>query len=200
MNRLRDLQQTFSDNLFDPEAQDVFLSIGPGSFEPAQRMQIYRNNVFIGLTEALRAVYPVIEKLVGEGFFLYACNEYIHRFPSTSGDLHEYGSSFDSFLRSFEPAQTLPYLHGVATLEWSYHEVYHEADSEGLNLERLSAVAANQYCALCFSLNPACRLTQSRFPIVEIWRVNQDDYEGDQAVDLDSGGGQCPDSPKRGRS
>ena len=36
---------------------------------------VYRNNVFGCLTRALANTYPVVEKLVGEGFFKYAASQ-----------------------------------------------------------------------------------------------------------------------------
>ena len=43
----------------------------------ARRVQVYRNNVRTNLTGALKSIYPVVEKLVGDGFFNYTAAEYI---------------------------------------------------------------------------------------------------------------------------
>ncbi len=187
MPGLREVQERFSANVLDADAVGIAADVKAGAFEPRLRLQVYRNNVFTGLTDALRAVYPVVEKLVGEGFFLYASNEFIKRNPSTSGDLHAFGSGFGSFLATFEPAKKLSYLPDVAQLEWNYHEVYHEADADAMDVDALQLIAPDQYERLQFRLNPACRLMQSVFPVIEIWRVNQEGYSGDQTVDLDAG-------------
>ena len=76
----------------------------------------------------------------------------------------------------------------MARLEWLFHEIYHEADVDGMELGALGQVAPDQYEQLVFQLNPASRLMRSRFPVSEIWRVNQDGYGGDPVVDLDAGG------------
>ena len=188
MPGLRELQQQFSANIFDANAEEVLGHVFSGTFDAGQRTQIYRNNIITGFTEALRSVYPVVERLVGEGFFLYAANGYINRHPSASGNLHSYGAGFASFLSNFEPAQGLKYLSDVAKMEWCYHEVYHERDTASLDLEVLSQIDPTCYGSLRFELNPASRLMQSEFPILDIWRVNQEGYKGSQTVDLDSGG------------
>lgn len=188
MPGLRNIQEHFSASIFDCAAEAIFDNVAPGAFEPRQRLQIYRNNVVTGFTDALRAVYPVIEALVGEGFFLYAASEFINRHPSTSGDLHDFGREFGMFLAAFEPAGNLPYLPDVARLEWNYHEAYHEADADALDIHALGQVPPDRYEQLRFRLHPACRLMRSEFPIIEIWHVNQEDYEGDQTIDLGSGG------------
>ena len=187
MYGLRELQERFKQNLLDEGATGILNCVDSGSFEPSQRTQIYRNNVFTAFTDALRAVYPVVARLVGDGFFLYAAHQYIKQFPSTAGDLHDYGQHFTSFLKTFDAAQELKYLPDVALLEWYYHEVYHERDSTQLDLQALAKVDPSWYESLRFELNPGYRLMHSTYPIVDVWRVNQDNYVGDQVVDLESG-------------
>lgn len=47
--------------------------------------------------------------------------EYALRYPSRSGDLHDFGETFGEFLRLWEPTAHLVYLHDVAKLEWAMH-------------------------------------------------------------------------------
>lgn len=188
MPALHKLQQDFCLNIFDPEAGGQILQkiLGNG-IDPAQRIQIYRNNVYASLTESLRAIYPVIHELVGEGFFNFAAHEYITHYPSTSGDLHEFGDRFGDFLADFEPARSLLYLRDVARLEWFYHEVYHAADHGPLDLQRLAKEWDANAADVVLEMHPAARLMYSRFPVLRIWQVNQEKYDGDQTVDLDAG-------------
>lgn len=162
--------------------------IAPGNFSGQRRLQIYRNNVFASLTEALRDVFPVVARLVGEGFFSYAAHEYIVLHPSRTGNLHDFGAFFSSFLQEFQPAQALPYLPDIATLEWAWHGVFHAADHPPLSLDDLAQVPPERYPALRFRMTPASRLVSSDYPILRIWQVNQEDFAGEQTVDLDSGG------------
>jgi hypothetical protein len=57
-----------------------------------------------------------------------------------------------------------------------------------LDLQALAQVPAHRYAALHFELHPACRLLESAYPVCRIWLVSQPDYQGDEAVALDSGG------------
>jgi hypothetical protein len=189
MPRLHEVQSGLSENLFDEAAhKQIEEQIQPNGLSQARRLQFYRNNVFTGFTEALRATHPVVHKLVGDGFFRFAANAFIKVHPSRSGDLHEFGGEFSAFLADFEPAKELAYLPQVAQLEWVYHEVYHAADHPKLDLERLGSIPAEQYPSLRFILHPASRLLRCQYPVLKIWQVNQDDYTGDQTVDLDEGG------------
>lgn len=189
MPGLHELQADFCANIFDRRNCDHIVdSIRANGLTPERRVQVYRNNVYTSLTEALRAVHPVVHKLVGDRFFRYAASEYITRYPSTSGDLHDFGNQFHEFLAEFAPAQSLSYLPDVALFEWYYHEVYHAAEHGPLELSQLAQVSTDRFADLKLQLHPAARLLRSEFPVLKIWQVNQDDYAGDQSVDLDEGG------------
>lgn len=184
MRSLRELQFGFAEAIFGQEANDFAQEVVVDGLSSGRRLAIYRNNVFGRLTETLQAVYPVVQRLVGEGFFKFAAAEYISHYPSQSGDLHHYGLEFAGFLANFPPAAELSYLPDVAHLEWACHEVFHEADHGPLPLKQLQAVPPERYGDLKFRLHPAAQLIASLFPIHRIWEVNQPGYSGDQTVDL----------------
>jgi hypothetical protein len=153
-----------------------------------RRFEVYRNNVFSNFTEALRAVYPVIERLVGTEFFTHAARRYARETPSTSGDLHRFGDRFPEFLAAHPACRDLVYLPDIARLEWSMHEAFHAAGHAPLDLARLAAVDPERWDALMFRLHPACRLLASPYPVHRIWQVNQTDATETASVDLGEGG------------
>jgi hypothetical protein len=188
MPSLPELQRGFSQAIFSKAAPGFIQQIEPGPFPAALHLQVYRNNVFESLTSALRAVCPIVTRLVGEDFFRYASAEYITNFPPRSGNLHEFGEQFSDFLANFSPARELVYLPDVARLEWARHRAYHAADSIPLDFETLAAVPASEYGNLVFGLQPSAHLINSAYPVLRIWEVNQQGYEGDSTVNLDAGG------------
>ena len=188
MARLRELQAEFARTVLDGVQTEFDRYILASGLSGERRLQVYRNNVFLSLTEALKAVYPVTERLVGEDFFRYAASRYLPQHPSTSGNLHDFGGRFPDFLATFEPAAELAYLPDVARLEWAYHSVFHAADHLLLDLAALAAIPAERHGELKFTLHPATRLLASPFPVLCIWQVNQEDFAGDPTVDLAAGG------------
>ncbi|HYQ91310.1 MAG TPA: DNA-binding domain-containing protein [Candidatus Competibacteraceae bacterium] len=188
MARLRELQMEFARTVLDSTHTDFDRYILASSLSGERRLQVYRNNVRLSLTEALKAVYPVTQRLVGDGFFRYAAGRYIPLHPSTSGNLHDFGGHFPDFLATFEPAAKLAYLPDVARLEWAYHGVFHAAESVLLDLAALAVIPPERHGELKFTLHPAARLLASSFPILRIWQVNQADFAGDPTVDLTEGG------------
>ncbi|MFO1434256.1 MAG: DNA-binding domain-containing protein [Candidatus Competibacteraceae bacterium] len=188
MHELRELQRGFSQSVFSDGDAPVPTWIRANGLSGARRLQIYRNNTYLNLTSALRSTYPVIEQLVGEGFFRYAAHQYITHYPSTAGNLHEFGTLFADFLSTFEPTAEMGYLPDIARLEWCYEQVYFAPWQPPLNPQFLESVPPAHYDALHFTFNPACRLLASDYPILHIWQVNQTDYTGDRTVNLDDGG------------
>jgi hypothetical protein len=186
MPALHELQDGFAAAIFD-KGENAFACHVRGRFSGDRLLQIYRNNSFASLTAALEAVYPVVTRLVGEGFFRYTSNEYIHAHPSRSGNLHDFGAHFADFLETFAPASTLPYLPDVARLEWAWHCVFHAAEHAPLTLAELAAVSPDDHARLVFALHPATRLLRSDYPLMHIWHANQPGAE-EERIDLDEGG------------
>lgn len=187
MPALPDLQRAFAAAVY-ADSDAVAVHLLPGRFPAARHLQVYRNNVFESLSGALKAVYPVVERLVGTGFFAYAANNYIHAFPPVSGNLHDFGEHLADFLTTFEPARELVYLPDVARLEWGQHRAFHAADHAPLTIERLAAIPPGQYGKLRFRLHPSVQLIASDYPILRIWQVNQPEHKDDIAVTLADGG------------
>jgi hypothetical protein len=183
---LRELQSGFVDAVFAADDARFRRDVLTPSSERC--FAVYRNNAFTNLSEALRAVYPVVERLVGAEFFAQAARRYVHATPSTSGDLHRFGACFPEFLVSLPACRDLVYLPDTARLEWLMHEAFHAADHAPLALDRLAAVPPDQYDGLRFCLHPACRLLDSPYPVHRIWEVNQTDAAETALVQLDDGG------------
>jgi len=193
MPALRELQTGFAAAMFDPEAA---VRIAPGvqaqGIESARRLQVYRNNLFAGLTGVLAAVYPVTRRLVGEAWFDQAARGYIAVHPSRCGDVHRYGDGFAAYIGGCPGADALPYLTDTARLEWRYHCAFHAEQLPSLNIDSLRSLRQDDYPRLCLKLQPSARLLDSAYPVLRIWQVNQADWTGDPSdaavVDLAEGG------------
>jgi len=188
MPSLPDLQRRFAEALLcERAAGDLAVAAG---IDAAQRIAIYRNNVFSNYRNALGASYPVVCRLVGKPFFDTAVDAFVRECPSNSGDLNGYGGDFGSYLARYPHAKALSYLPDVARLEWAIDEAQRAADHTGepaLVAASLAAVAPEHLAGIVLALDPSCRLVASNFPVLHIWRVNQPDYDGDLHVDLDEG-------------
>ena len=149
------------------------------------RLAIYRANMVAAADKALSAAYPVIRQVVGPEFFHGLAREYQRGTPSTSGDLTEFGATFDVFLAGFEHVRTMPYLSDLARLEWAVHRAYGAADAPDWDAATLAAVEPDQQAAIRFQWSPGLAVVESRYPIVRVWTIHQPDYAGEFSVAWD---------------
>lgn len=134
-------------------------------------MGIYQSSALANITQALSITYPVIEKLVGEEFFRATCRQYIYVAWPESGNMDDYGADFPEFLAAFEHAKHLVYLKDVARLEWAFHQSSLDNDANITDWSTLAQVT--DILKLKFVLAPSFRLVNSRFPVDQIWQLNQ---------------------------
>lgn len=154
--------------------------------QPGKHIEIYRNNIYATLVECLKSTYPMVEKLLGDDFFVMTAKEYIHRYPSRSGNLYEYGEYFGDFLAVYQPVHHLIYLAEVAEFEWACHKVYLAADAPTFDIQNLQTLTPTQYEQLRFTLNPASFLRKFHFPILQILDLCL--TNPDETIDLNQDG------------
>lgn len=155
---------------------DAVLGSDEGALDPGQA--VYRRTILATWRGALAGQFPVVERLVGPAFFGEAARRYGLAHPSVSGNLHDYGARFASFLASHGPAQSLAYLPDVARLEWALHEAFHAPHAPPFDRDALAAVAPEDYPDLRFRLDPAVRLVGSPHPVLALWEANQPTRDG----------------------
>ncbi len=193
MSQLAELQRTFAASLRDPANGQVMLdlaSIGNEQLPHRARMDVYRNNVASSLIDALAALYPVCQRLVGEEFFRAAAKVYLDR-PSPDAlprqaSLIGFAPDFAGFLVGFEPARSLPYLPDVARLEHAWHRVYHGSEAEPVTATDLQAYVQTHgeqaLDQLVLDLVPAHQLLMSPYPVSRIWQANQPGQDGQVTI------------------
>jgi len=139
---------------------------------PQKRFAVYRNNVIVGLTEALRTQFPATERIVGTEFFTALARVYVSSEPPRSPVMMNYGERFSAFIERFEPAAEIPYLADVARLEFARTQAYHAADVVPLDASDWQRVDADALAELRVVLHPSLRIVRSAFPVVTIWSMN----------------------------
>ena len=180
-------QSAFAAALLDPARPVPSGLIGPDREPSAKRFSVYRNNVVVGLIDALRANFSAASRIVGDEFFRAMARAYVARNPPVSPILLDYGADFPDFIAAFEPAAPLPYLADVARIERAWMEAYHAAEAEPLSASSLARVPVERISDLRMELHPTVRIVRSRYPALTIWRMNIADGEP-SSVEFDAGG------------
>lgn len=165
-------EAAFSAALLDPERPVPEGLVTPDGAPATRRYAIYRNNVTVGLTEALEAGFPVIRKIVGDKFFQAMAVVFVRNHPSTSPILSGYGGEMPGFLRGFAPVAHLKYLPDVARLELALRRAYHAGDAAPIAADSLRAIPPERLMRARLGFAPTVQLLSSRFPIHDIWTFN----------------------------
>ncbi|MEJ1965530.1 MAG: DNA-binding domain-containing protein [Gammaproteobacteria bacterium] len=184
MPSLAERQHGFARAILDVTLPVPMGLAGPVGSVRDERFAVYRNNVAVGLIEALRSSFPVVERLVGFEFFDAMARAHALRSPPSSAVLLAYGSSFPDFIARFEPAAALPYLADVARLEWGWLEAYHAAEAEPVAIADLHSVARDRLPTLRLKLHPSVRVLSLAHPVLRIWRAHLEAGEPD-LIELD---------------
>ncbi|MCW4442446.1 HvfC/BufC N-terminal domain-containing protein [Vibrio splendidus] len=141
-------------------------------FSDEQRIQIYRNNFVISLSEVLAATYPLTEMLVGEECFQQMARLHVLSYPSTSGDVSSYGEHFEQTIQAFPAViEAAPYLAEVALYEWQKDSLVRcvsESHVDQRPLSRLADVPQEQQGALVFHLKDSITLVNSSYTIIAL--------------------------------
>ncbi|MGD9543472.1 MAG: DUF2063 domain-containing protein [Methylocystis sp.] len=172
--------------LLDPESPPPDDLEGRDGVSPARRFAVYRNNICVGLVDALAERFPVCRQLVGDEFFRAMARHYVRRFLPCSPILFEYGDEFATFVSTFEPARQLPYLGDVARLEYAVGQSFHAADAAPLPMEKLRALQPERLARATATLHPSAYVLASRYPIISIWKAHLSDDERNP-LNLDDG-------------
>ncbi len=148
---------------------------GPHNRPVGSRFNVYRNNVVLGLTNALAESFPVIVRLLGDQNFRSLANIHVRAHPPKTPLMMFYGADFPAFLQTFQPLSHLPYLPDTARLELLRRESFHAADATPINPESLGQIPEPDLAKTRFRLHPTMRLISSPYPLFSIWRYNSTD-------------------------
>lgn len=171
------IQDQFAGALLDAERVVPRAVSSHTTRTPQKRFAVYRNNVIVGLSEALRTQFPATERIVGTEFFAALARVYVSSEPPRSPVMMNYGERFPAFIERFEPAAEIPYLADVARLEIARTQAYHAADATPLDAAAWQRIDADALGKLCVVLHPSLRIVRSAFPVVTIWSMNSGGME-----------------------
>lgn len=141
-----------------------------------ERLAIYNRAYYARLLECLRESYPVLFHALGEDAFGAFAIGYLQKYPSRSYTLNDLGANFPRYLRESRPAEeggesgpSWPdFIIDLATLEWTYSEVFDGPGVEGqplLGPERLRAIPPERWPEARLVAVPCLRVLAVRYPV-----------------------------------
>jgi len=155
--KLAELQHQFASALHY-HAKGEECHIVSDHFSADERMQIYRNNFVVSLSEVLEATYPMLKALLGDECFAPIARHHVLNHPLTSGDVTHYGEHFDQSLNAFPAViQAAPYIEDVARFEWALdltQQRYSRRPLGSHTLDQLATLPVEQHGQIRFQLYP----------------------------------------------
>ncbi|KJY84369.1 hypothetical protein TW81_04070 [Vibrio galatheae] len=187
---LAELQNTFARALhYQATGEDC--DIHSGNFTADQRMQIYRNNFIIGLSEVLQASYPMLHALWGEECFAQVARQHVLSNPLENGDVSHYGQYFDKTIKRFPAVvEAAPYSLEVARYEWQIdlaRQLSNQQDqaSDLRPLDQLAHVSPQDQARIQLLFKPGVTTFQSCYALFSLQEAintnNFDDLNLEQA-------------------
>ena len=182
---LADLQGRFAAALDDPARRpDVLAQCRGDAQRVGRRFELYRNNLRGSWEKALAAAYPVLQRYVGQEFFLAMSGLYGGQYPSRSGDLNRFGADLPFFLERFSALSDHPWLPDVARLEWAVHGSHYAADEPALGADAVASMSEDTLDRLAVRLHPTCALIHSAWDVAALWGWHQLPEQGPWTHDL----------------
>ena len=180
MPRLCDLQQAFAEAIVEGKYQTATAAMATDR-TALRSVALYRRLIRNNFVQVLRITYPVLHRLVGDGYFSVLARGYIKKYPSTSGDLFLYGRHLPALLQRLDASALLVEL---ARLEWACHEVYQAADSSPLSPDRLQAMVSADPSRVTIQFHQTTRFLSFPVPVHRVWLALQPEASLDEVVDL----------------
>ncbi|MDF5607411.1 DNA-binding domain-containing protein, partial [Vibrio parahaemolyticus] len=153
--------------------------IASDTFTADERMQIYRNNFIVSLSEVLSATYPMVEALLGEECFEQIARQHVLSYPLEEGNVVHYGEGFqDTIMQFSQVIAQAPYSPEVARFEWhidlARQAQYEQSNAAELKpLALLGEVSEEQQPALILHLKKGCRSFDSNYAVFDLFSAIQ---------------------------
>jgi hypothetical protein len=152
-----------------PGALEACLLDTPG-LPAVEGVGLYAGMYRARLADALREVFPMLARLLGEERFAALTGDYLARHPSEHHDVGLVGRRLVGFLRR-HPAPDRPDLADLAALEWARHRVFFARATRAAGPEVFAAASPGAFSASRLRLSPALRLLRLRHDVTAAWRT-----------------------------
>jgi hypothetical protein len=134
-------------------------------------LAIYQRNLQASAMRALQISYPTVLKLIGDDLFAYAAKQLLKVDLPNAGDWGLWGESFPQLLNTLSALHEFPSVIDIARLDFLMHMQGREKDT-GIDMASMTLLAECELDQLRLVLNPAIRILESDYPVIEIYQAN----------------------------
>lgn len=169
MNSLKDLLDRFQRGLLAGD-DAVLAEIKDGERENRTILfGVYRNAYVLRLMEVLGEDYEQLHAYVGDATFAALTRAYIAAHPSDHRSARDFGRHMPRFLRETEPYARHKELAEIAAIEKALGDAFDGPDAEPLTMERLAALAPEDWPRLVFQPHPTAIRLSFQTNAADLW-------------------------------
>jgi hypothetical protein len=183
---LQEIQQSFLKSLSTDEPEFLTHLVELACLSKEQALNIYHQGVKRKSLNILKGIYPVCQQILGSELFDNLATDYARYSPPESADFSRFAAAFVEFIAEYCLPSEFAVVVQIARLEWEIYLLLREYNSPELDLEALAQVDATTQGELFFYLPTGALLLQSNYPLDEIMKVNQPDYQGECQIETKS--------------
>ena len=148
-----------------------------GDASGIERMEVYAQGYIARIHEALTESYEAVQHVLGHEMFVKLAEDYANQYPSGDYDLSLAGRHLSSFLKNYDAAKELPFLHDLACLEWKIAEAFHASNYSVQGLKLLASVSDEDWEKIKLEFQPHVQILKSDWPVWDIWHARKEPVE-----------------------
>ena len=142
-----------------------------------ERVSVYAHGYYARIAEALAEVYAAVKHVLGEKMFSDLARAYAERYPSAEYNLTQTGKHFSEFLKDPGVAKEMPFLSGLAALEWRGSLAFHAYEGKPLETAALSRITPEDWEKANLVFQPSVSILNSEWPVFDIWKARDEPVE-----------------------
>lgn len=144
-----------------------------GKIPVTERLEVYHNNIIGNITDAILAVFPTLNILLGEQFLRQTIRQFIFENPPRASLIQDNANGFDYFLAQQKFIKQYPYIPDMARFELALHSAYYAKDTAPLMPDDLSGIKPDQFYDLRIHIAPSVTLLESAYDIMQLYKYCQ---------------------------
>ncbi len=159
MKEIKEIQNNFIDGIYDNDNK-IFNSIKSSKISKNKLLEIYQNNLYCNLINALRLTYDYLYDYLGEKKFKEFALDFISKNRSKSTNLDDFGLNFAEFLK-----EKSEFYHDLAKISYFKQIVYLGENEKDFDIESLQKLTPEKLFDVKFKMSKNCFLFTSKFSL-----------------------------------
>lgn len=146
---------------------------------------IYHNSILGNRLAALKKMYPVTERFVGEECFNALAMPYLYEAKTKSPDPSELCYAWLKTFTRHPILEEVPYLYDLMHFEKAWYQAFHSTNFPGVDFQQLAQQLEDLQEEIIFKWVPESYSVVSSFALMDLWHYGQPEHSLNQACPVD---------------